>query len=71
LPCGRGGLEDIRHVFAGLSAPCLNKQRTHSTSSTSKVMGPVSLVFIVVFSSVVCGMALVELLCVPASGGRA
>jgi len=34
-------------------------------------MGPVSLVVIVVFRSIVCGTALFGLLCVPASGGRA
>ena len=34
-------------------------------------MGPLSLVVIVVFRSVDCGTALVGLLCVPATGGRA
>jgi len=34
-------------------------------------MGPVSLVVIVVFRSVVCGTVLVGLVYVPESGGRA
>ena len=51
------------------------KQRIHPLSSrftpTSQVMGPVSLVVIVVFRAVVGGTALVGLPCVAASSRRA
>jgi len=45
------------------------KQRTYLNTPTSQVMGPVSLVVIVVFRAVVGWETLVGLPCVPASGG--
>ena len=47
------------------------EKRTQSTTSTSQVMGPVSLMVIVVLCSVVCGTEIIGLLCVPVSGGTA
>ena len=47
------------------------EQRTQSTTLTSQVMSPVSLMVIVVLCSVVCGTEIIGLLCVPVSGGTA